>query len=123
MMAAPAWTARQRRAMAPARRAAPRACVCMGRPPRCAWCFDRAIERHGGAAGIRGRQWAKRVADQVGTSKPWPPMTKTGGIARRLVADMTTDPRILEALAIRCHLGARDLWLELRGEKRFMPAP
>lgn len=50
-------------------------------------------------------------------------MTRTGTIARRLVADLTKDPGILEGLAVRCHLAARELWLELRGEARFMPVP
>lgn len=85
----------------------------------CDLCFQGAWENLRGVAATRGEVWADDVARRVRTRRPWPAYGgRTAAIARRKVADMTRDPRLLEDLAIELASWAARRWAAVIQENR-----
>jgi len=73
----------------------------------------RAFEGAKGLAYGRGDAWAERVAGRVGRAalrEEWPDTPKMRTIARRLVADLTQDKRLIEKFAACCAEQAAQRW-------------
>jgi hypothetical protein len=76
----------------------------------------RALLRPGTAgevpAGVIGQCWAERICRGELRAEPaWPERgEKTIRIARRLVASLSKDPRLLDDLAAACSSGAAAWW-------------
>lgn len=84
----------------------------------CSVCFARELLAKRGPAGAIGQVWAERVARAgYGDRQAWPAgEERTLGIARRLVAALAQDERLLEELALVAD-GAAAAWWERRPER------
>lgn len=77
----------------------------------CPLCYSGAFANLRGTSACRGEVWAQRVARVVDRALPWPPHAgKAAAIARDKVADLTLDPRLLEALAMELARWAARWW-------------
>lgn len=82
---------------------------------------DNAIMWLGGVASCRGGCWADRVArsrpDLLG--QPWPPYEgRAAELARKQVADLSSDPRLIERFAVLANESAARRWRELEAQRR-----
>lgn len=84
----------------------------------CASCFGRALLAALGQAAVIGQCWAERVCrGELRARDAWPEHDeRTLAIARRKVASLTRDPRMIEELARACSSAAA-AWWERRGER------
>jgi hypothetical protein len=78
----------------------------------CLPCLADAIAQRGPQARTIGMMWAESICrGEHRGKKTWPTMAaKTLAIARRKVAALATDPRLLEPLALACSEGAAAWW-------------
>jgi hypothetical protein len=109
----PALTARQLGQRPGARRPAPprpKSCTCAGKIPRCDFCFGQAAWHHRETIRARALDWATRSARAVWDGKRWPAGPPRWPPRLGRVAELASDPRIAEDLAVRLHLAARDHW-------------
>jgi len=95
--------------------------ICGDEPPLCDACVDDKFSYMCGTAAARGYGWGQEVATKLGgrTNRlpPWPDFEgKARAIARRKVADLTADERLLERLARACWADARRRYERLRVE-------
>lgn len=89
-------------------------CQCP-RDALCERCVETLTGQLGGVAEARGIWWAERVARKVPCNRQWPPYEgRAAARARELVGNLTRDPRLLEALAVKCAKGAARRWGQLR---------
>jgi hypothetical protein len=74
-------------------------CACP-RSSLCEACRDQLLFHHRGIAAARGHWWARDVAGRMPVTSPWPPFEgRCAEIARRKVADLSSDPLVAEQLA------------------------
>ncbi len=67
-----------------------------------------------GTAAVRGELWSEKVARLVPSGKPWPAHEgRAADIARRKVADLASDPRLAELLAVELAKWAARRWARL----------
>ena len=85
-----------------------------GCSPLCSFCIDEQFGQLSGAAQSRGEQWARNIARVVPMDKPWPHTARTRAIALKKVADLTTDHRLRELLAVEVEIGACRWWNRAR---------
>ncbi len=63
-----------------------------------------------GVAARRGEVWAESVARRCGRTRPWPFTPTADAIARRKIADLTRDERLLGQLAREVQRYAARWW-------------
>jgi hypothetical protein len=78
----------------------------------CEGCYSRTLTYARRQAATLGSTWAERIArDPAYRPRVWPTgEPKTLAIARRLVAALATDPRLVDELARACDAGAEAWW-------------
>ena len=76
----------------------------------CTPCYGRALLAARGQAAVIGQCWAEAVCRGELRREPWPDTDRSRAIARRLVASLTRDPRMLDELAAECWRGAAAWW-------------
>ena len=77
----------------------------------CDQCVADGFAQLRGVGATRGEAWAVKVAKVSRRSEPWPAHEgKAAEIARRKVADLTSDPRLAELLAAELALWAAKRW-------------
>ena len=81
-----------------------------GYAPLCDACLEQHLQWHRGVAQCRGEGWARAIANVCPIDVPWPRTERARQIARRKVADLASDERLLELLADECELGAERWW-------------
>lgn len=87
-------------------------CSCP-RTELCDTCLAGAWDNLRGVAACRGDVWAESVAARTKRSRltPWPAHEgRAAAIARRKVADLTGDPRLLDRLAAELARAAARCW-------------
>lgn len=85
--------------------------TCCADEELCERCFGRELTAKRSQARVVGECWAERVCRGVLRSQPsWPEHDKALRIARRLVATLAKDPRLLDRLAVACVCGAAAWW-------------
>lgn len=92
---------------------------CTARTPGCTYaalcerCYGRELAGKRPQARVIGACWGERVCRGERRARAtWPTEEpKTLAIARRLVAQLAGDPRLLEALALACSQGAEAWWV------------
>ena len=89
---------------------------CDGVTPLCDRCLEAKVQQMCGHAMARGYAWGEKIARLYGaTAPPWPDF---GGRARALamakVAELATDERLLERLAMHCWADAKRRYERLR---------
>ncbi len=85
----------------------------------CDACVEQHLKWHRGIAYNRGQDWARAIAEVIPIDRPWPITEKMRAIARRKVAELASDQRLLEALADAVVEGASTWWqLELKQQRR-----
>lgn len=79
----------------------------------CEHCLGATLAAHRPQARVLGQCWGERVCrGELRARETWPTLEhKTLTIARRLVAPLATDPRLVEPLALACSEGAAAWWL------------
>ena len=95
-------------------------CECP-REQRCGTCFDNAIMCLGGTASVRGDRWAERVARSRPDllERPWPSHDgRAAELARKHVADLSADPRLIERFAAIASESAARRWRDLEVQRR-----
>lgn len=87
-------------------------CTCLP-DALCDRCFGRELMAKRGQADVIGQCWAERVArDPAHRGRAsWPTDDRALAIARRKVANLAADPRLLEELAAACVAGAAAWWV------------
>lgn len=89
----------------------------------CDRCFGRELTAKRLQARVVGECWAERVCRGALRAQPrWPENEKAFRIARRLVATLAKDPRLLDRLAIACVDGAAAWWLRRPDRYRLSDA-
>src|SRR5256885_9728511 len=78
--------------------------------PLCGDCVKQALSWHAGVAQCRGESWARSVADVIPVDRPWPDTERMRAIARRKIADLARDARLVELLADEVIVGAARYW-------------
>jgi len=80
----------------------------------CEGCYARDLLAKRQQAGVIGQCWAERIARrhlELRVQPAWPEHEeRTLDIARRLVARLSTDPRMIDVLAVACSRGAAVWW-------------
>jgi hypothetical protein len=86
--------------------------VCCVDDHLCEHCYGRELLAKCRQAGVIGQCWAERICRGDLRAQPaWPERDdKAIRIARRLVATLARDPRLLDALAAACSSGAAAWW-------------
>lgn len=80
----------------------------------CVRCYERELALRRPQARVIGACWAERVCrGEARRRETWPTEDpKTLAIARRKVAQLADDPRLLEAFAAACSQGAAAWWAQ-----------
>jgi hypothetical protein len=81
-----------------------------GCDPMCDVCVGEHIAWHKGVAQCRGENWARAVARVIPIERPWPISERSRAIARRKVADLASDARLVDLLADEVLEGAARWW-------------
>lgn len=79
----------------------------------CTACYGRELFTKRPMAGSLGFQWAERLArlhPELRSREAWPVDGRSLAIARRKVASLARDPRLVEELAKACVAGAAGWW-------------
>lgn len=78
----------------------------------CEPCFGRELTAKRGQARTLGQCWAERVARRAKQHRDdsWPEGARALEIARRQVAPLARDPRLVDELALACLAGAAAWW-------------
>ena len=78
----------------------------------CARCYQRELASRRPQARAIGQMWAERICrGELRGREAWPTEDpKTIAIARRKVAQLARDPRLLELFAVACSEGAAAWW-------------
>lgn len=92
--------------------------ACIARAPGCTYasmcerCYGRELAIRRPQARVLGQCWAERVCrGERRAVETWPTEDpKVLAIARRLVAQLAADPRLLDAFAAACSQGAAAWW-------------
>ncbi len=81
----------------------------------CPRCYGRELMAKRGQAAVIGQCWAERIGlrhEELRAQPVWPEHEeRTLAIARRLVRQLTQDPRLIDELAAACNAGAAAWWL------------
>jgi hypothetical protein len=85
---------------------------CCDRRALCVIHRDEAFAQMKGVVACRGEVWAVYVAQRAPRmlGKPWPMTARMRSIARRKVADLADDERLLELLAVELVRWAAKRW-------------
>jgi hypothetical protein len=90
----------------------------------CERCYRRELVAKRGQAGAVAQTWAERVCrGEYRRRDAWPQHEpRTIAIARRLVANLARDSRLLDDLAVECNAGAARWWERRPATYRREPA-
>ncbi len=76
----------------------------------CDDCVAEHMTWHRGIAYNRGETWARAIAEVIPIERPWPMTEKMRAIARRKVAELASDERLLQLLTDETVRGAAHWW-------------